>query len=170
MNQPSPTLKTLGVLLFPEFETLDVFGPLQMFGMLPEQINIVLVAEQHGLVKSNQGQAVYAEFNWQNAPHLDYLLVPGGKGTRKEVNNQQLLHWIKSRSVSAELTLSVCTGAALLAKAGVLNNHKATTNKLAFEWVAEQGSQVSWIKKARWCASSNSTSTGNSRVSFSSQK
>ncbi|MCL9685487.1 DJ-1/PfpI family protein [Legionella maioricensis] len=150
MNQHPPTRKTLGVLLFPEFETLDVFGPLQMFGMLPDQINIALIAEQQGLVKSTQGQAVCAEFSWQNAPHLDYLLVPGGKGTRKEVNNEPLLHWIKSRSARAELTLSVCTGAALLAKAGVLNGHKATTNKLAFNWVVEQGTQVNWIKKARW--------------------
>ena len=150
MNQHPSIPKTLGILLFPEFETLDVFGPLQMFGMLPEQISIVLIAEKQGLVKSNQGQEVLAEFDWQNAPHLDFLLVPGGKGTRREVNNQQLLHWIKSRAISAELILFVCTGAALLAKAGVLNNHKATTNKLAFDWVVEQGPQVNWIKKARW--------------------
>ena len=150
MNQSPSARKTLGVLLFPEFETLDVFGPLEMFGMLPDQINIALIAEQQGLVKSAQGQAVLAEFNWQNAPHLDFLLVPGGIGTRKEVDNQPLLHWIKSRSALTDITLSVCTGAALLAKAGVLDGHKATTNKLAFNWVAEQGSQVIWIRNARW--------------------
>lgn len=150
MNQQPTTLKTLGVLLFPEFETLDVFGPLEMFGMLPDQMTIVLIAEQQGLVKSAQGQAVFADHDWQNAPHLDFLLVPGGKGTRKEVNNQPLLNWIKFRSDNAELTLSVCTGAALLAKAGVLDGHKATTNKLAFDWVVAQGPQVNWIKKARW--------------------
>lgn len=149
MNQSSLP-KTLGILLFPEFETLDVFGPLEMFGMLSGKIKNVLIAQQAGLVKSVHGQAVLAEFDCQNAPHLDLLLVPGGKGTRKEVNNLPLIQWIKSRSAEAELTLSVCTGAALLAKAGVLDGHNATTNKLAFNWVAEQGPQVNWIKKARW--------------------
>ena len=150
MNQQSSSLKTLGVLLFPEFETLDVFGPLQMFGMLPDKIKIVLIAEHQGLVKSTHGQTIFADFNWQNAPHLNLLLVPGGMGTRREVNNQPLINWIKSRSATTDITLSVCTGAALLAKAGVLNGHKATTNKLAFNWVAEQSAQVDWIKKARW--------------------
>lgn len=148
-QSPSPR-KTLGIVLFPEFETLDVFGPLQMFGMLPEQLNIVLTAEQQGLVFSTHGQAIFVEYNLQSAPHLDYLLVPGGKGTRKEVYNHPLLSWIKTRSALADLTLSVCTGAALLAKAGVLDGHKATTNKLAFDWVVEQGPKVDWIKQTRW--------------------
>lgn len=150
MTQPSSTRKTLGVVLFPEFETLDVFGPLQMFGMLPEQLNIVLTAEQSGLVLSTHGQPIFVEYTLQSAPHLDYLLVPGGKGTRKEVYNHHLIHWIKTRSMLADLTLSVCTGAALLAKAGVLDGLKATSNKLAFDWVVEQGPKVEWIKQARW--------------------
>jgi len=143
-------IKTLGILLFPEFETLDVFGPLQMFGMLPEKLNIILIAEQQGLIKSRQGQSVLTHFSCQDAPHLDFLLVPGGQGTRKEVYNQPLINWLKSRSSQADITLSVCTGAALLAKAGVLDGHKATTNKFAFNWVMEQGPKVDWVKKARW--------------------
>ncbi|CEG57723.1 DJ-1/PfpI family protein [Legionella fallonii] len=161
MTQSPSSRKTLGVLLFPEFETLDVFGPLQMFGMLPEQLNIVLVAEKRGLILSTHGQAVFVEYNLQSAPHLDYLLVPGGKGTRKEVYNHHLISWIKTRSMLADLTLSVCTGAALLAKAGVLDGHKATTNKLAFDWVVEQGPKVDWIKQARWVdAGTTITSAG----------
>ncbi len=150
MNYQISPIKNLGILLFPNFETLDVFGPLQMFGMLPDKINIVMISQHQGLVKSAQGQSVMTEFNWHNAPHLDLLLIPGGMGTRKEINNQKLLDWIKSRSANTEILLSVCTGAALLAKAGVLNGHKATTNKLAFNWVTEQSTNVSWIKKARW--------------------
>lgn len=150
MNQEPLSKKTLGVLLFPEFETLDVFGPLQMFGMIPDKLNILLIAEQQGIIKSAQGQFILTDFNWLDAPHLDYLLVPGGMGTRKEVNNQRLISWIKSRSAEADITLSVCTGAALLAKAGVLDGHKATSNKFAFNWVVEQGPKVNWIKKARW--------------------
>ncbi len=143
-------LKTLGILLFPKFETLDVFGPLQMFGMLTDKINIVMISQQKGPVKSNQGQTVNTDFSWEDAPPLDILLVPGGMGTRTEVNNQELINWISSRAASTELTLSVCTGAALLARAGVLDHHKATTNKVAFDWVMEQGPLVNWIKQARW--------------------
>lgn len=144
------SFKTLGVLLFPEFETLDVFGPLEMFGMLSDRLEIAMISEQGGLVKSAQGQFIHTEFHWNNAPHLDLLLIPGGMGTRKEVFNSPMLHWIKTRSEQSELTLSVCTGSALLAKAGVLDGLKATSNKRAFTWVMEQGPQVIWVKKARW--------------------
>jgi transcriptional regulator GlxA family with amidase domain len=71
-------------------------------------------------------------------------------GTRKEVDNKLLLDWIKKLVNQTELTLSVCTGSALLAKAGILDGLKATTNKKAFNWVMEQGPGVHWVKKARW--------------------
>ncbi|HRD70027.1 MAG TPA: DJ-1/PfpI family protein [Legionella sp.] len=143
-------MKTLGVLLFPGFETLDVFGPIEIFGLLPEQFKIVLIAQNQGLIKSVQGQSVFAEYDFTNVTELNYLLVPGGLGTRTEIDNSTLIAWIKAQSVKLELVLSVCTGAALLAKAGVLDGHKATTNKIAFNWVAKQGPDVDWIKKARW--------------------
>jgi transcriptional regulator GlxA family with amidase domain len=142
--------RTLGVLLFPEFETLDVFGPLEMFGLLPDFIKIVMISAQGGLIKSAQGQSVLTEYDWYNSPHLDLLLIPGGMGTRKEVHNQLLLEWIKKQVRQTELTLSVCTGSALLAKAGVLDGQRATTNKKAFNWVRAQGLNVEWEKKARW--------------------
>jgi transcriptional regulator GlxA family with amidase domain len=148
-------VKTLGIVLFPNFETLDVFGPLEMFGMLSDKIKIIMISEHQGLVKSHQGQSVLTEFNWHNAPHLDLLLIPGGEGTRHEIYNQPLLDWLKFRSDQADITLSVCTGAALMAKAGVLDGHRATTNKLAFQWVVEQGPEVTWINKARWVDDGN---------------
>jgi transcriptional regulator GlxA family with amidase domain len=150
MNQQSARSKTLGVLLFPGFETLDVFGPLQIFGMLSDKIKVILISQYQGLVRSTHGQSVLADYDWDTAPHLNYLLVPGGMGTRKEIYNPNLLDWIKSRSAQTDITLSVCTGAALLAKAGVLDGHKATSNKLAFKWVTEQSTKVEWIRKARW--------------------
>jgi len=150
--------KTLGILLFPGFEILDAFGPLEMFSIIPDKIKIILIGDVSGTsrtVKSFQGVSVVVDTNLQNVPHLDILLVPGGMGTRKEVSNPTLLAWIKARSATAELTLSVCTGAALLAKAGVLDNHKATSNKIAFEWVKEQGPKVHWVNKARWVDDGN---------------
>jgi transcriptional regulator GlxA family with amidase domain len=143
------SFKTLGVLLFPEFETLDVFGPIEMFGLL-DRIEVVLISEHGGLIKSAQGQLIHTEFTWSNAPYLDLILVPGGMGTRNEVHNVPLLYWLTTRVTQSMLTLSVCTGSALLAKAGLLDGLKATTNKRAFNWVMEQGPKVDWIKQARW--------------------
>ncbi len=72
MNQP----KTLGILLFPHFETLDVFGPIEMFGLIPEHIEIILIAQQSGLVASAQGQSVLIDYDCDHAPALDLLLIP----------------------------------------------------------------------------------------------
>ena len=78
------------------------------------------------------------------------MLVPGGQGTRNEVNNPTTISWLKKVQPDAEMMLSVCTGSALFAKAGFLDGVRATTNKKAFDWVASQGTQVEWVKKARW--------------------
>lgn len=144
------SVNTLGVLLFPEFESLDVFGPIEMFGMLTDRLKIVMISEHGGLIPSAQGQLIHTEFHINNVPHLDFLLVPGGMGTRKEVNNSILIHWLKHQTQHLELILSVCTGAALLAKAGILDGLKATSNKKAFAWVTQHSAHVQWIKKARW--------------------
>lgn len=142
--------RTLGVLLFPGFELLDVFGPLEMFGLLRGLINIVMVAETAGPVASAAGPLALATAGFDDSSRLDLLLVPGGFGTRKEVSNQALLSWLASAAADSEVVASVCTGSALLAKAGLLDGRRATTNKMAFAWVAEQGPRVRWIKQARW--------------------
>ncbi|MBA3662276.1 MAG: DJ-1/PfpI family protein [Gammaproteobacteria bacterium] len=140
----------MGVLLFSNFESLDVFGPVEMFGSLPERFKIIFIAEKKGLVKSAQNVLVKADFAFKNTPRLDILLIPGGIGTRKEVRNKNLLKWINATSNKTKLILSVCTGSALLAKAHILDYHHATSNKLAFDWVKLQGPNVQWIRKARW--------------------
>ena len=142
--------KTLGVLLFPEFELLDVFGPLEAFGHAKDWFRIVTVAERAGPVPSAQGPRAIADHGLADCPALDILLVPGGMGTRREVSNPALVDWIAQQARGAETTTSVCTGAALLAKAGVLDGRRATSNKRAFAWVAEQGRKVDWVRQARW--------------------
>ena len=146
------TKRTLGVLLFPGFELLDVFGPLEAFGIRPAKKHFatVLAAEQAGPVESAQGPRAIAEIDLDDPRRLDLILVPGGYGTRKEVDNPRIGGWIRRRAVEAELVMSVCTGSALLARAGVLDGRRATSNKLAFQWVTEQGPGVRWVREARW--------------------
>ncbi|WP_420584729.1 DJ-1/PfpI family protein [Ruegeria sp.] len=143
-------MRKIGALIFPGFELLDVFGPVEMFGLLDQDFTLELVAEDAGPVASNQGPRAFAEKSIEDAATYDILFVPGGAGTRREVNNALLLDWIARSSERADYTLSVCTGSALLAKAGVLNGRCATTNKAAFAWVCEQGPQVDWVPRARW--------------------
>jgi len=155
------TLRTLGVVLFPGFELLDVYGPLEAFGHLPEAFRIVQVAEQAGPVASAPGVRVVADATLADAPKLDWLLVPGGIGTRREVDNPKLLEWLRARAATAERVTSVCTGAALLARAGLLDGCRATTNKAVFSWVTSQGPRVTWVPEARWVHDGRfSTSSG----------
>ena len=142
--------RTIGVVLFEDFELLDVFGPLEMFGMAAEHFEIRLISEASGVVASRQGPKSVIDDQLSEAPAFDVLFVPGGTGTRREVDNQVLLDWLKERSQQAELVASVCTGSALLAKAGVLDGVRATTNKMAFGWAASQSEKVRWQKQARW--------------------
>jgi transcriptional regulator GlxA family with amidase domain len=142
--------RRLGVVLYPGFELLDVFGPLEMFGNLPGAVEVVTVAERAGAVVSGQGPDVPAAYGFGDCPELDLLLVPGGPGTRTEVDNRALCEWLASRAPRAEVTMSVCTGSALLARAGLLNGRRATTNKMFFHWAAEHGPRVQWVREARW--------------------
>jgi len=142
--------RTVGVILFPGFELLDVFGPLEALGMVPDRFKLAIVAGKAGPVASAQGPKTLAEHGLTNCPHLDLILVPGGIGTRDEVNNVEFLKSIRELSDRAELTTSVCTGSALLARAGVLDGKRATSNKWSFKWVVTQGPAVTWVKSARW--------------------
>ncbi len=142
--------RKVGALIFPGFELLDLFGPLEMLGMLPDHYDLHLVAQTSGPVQSNQQVSAYATSDLTDEPDFDILFVPGGAGTRLGVSDTVLLEWIMRASDVAEFTVSVCTGSALLAKAGVLDGRRATTNKLAFDWVMLQGPKVNWIRRARW--------------------
>ncbi|HVN63855.1 MAG TPA: DJ-1/PfpI family protein [Candidatus Binataceae bacterium] len=144
--------RRIGAVLFEGFELLDVFGPLEAWGMLAMQgqCSIATVAEKAGIIASVQGPKAIAEFGFGDCPALDVILIPGGFGTRKEVENQILLEWLKSRAEKAEIVSSVCTGSGILARTGLLDGRRATTNKLVFSWVASLGPAVNWVKEARW--------------------
>lgn len=144
--------KRIGAVLFEGFELLDVFGPLEAWGMLAVEGQCVIstVAAGAGPIASAQGPKAIADFGFDDCPHLDLILVPGGIGTRHEVGNQALLEWLRRVGEPAEIVTSVCTGAALLARAGVLDGRRATTNKRSFKWVTEQGPRVTWVREARW--------------------
>ncbi len=89
---------SIGIVLFQDFEILDVFGPIEMFGMYPEKFEILLVAEQDGEVASVQGPRSVVDHTFSDDMHYDVLLVPGGQGARREVSNVVMLDWLTERS------------------------------------------------------------------------
>ena len=148
-------MRKIAALIFPQFEALDMFGPIEMFGMLPEAFEICMVAETGAPVSCKQGPASLVDQTFDDELDYDLILVPGGRGTRDEVNNSTLLDWIARSCGRAEIVMSVCTGSALLAKAGVLDGKRATSNKLSFDWVRSQSNAVDWVTQARWVEDGN---------------
>jgi transcriptional regulator GlxA family with amidase domain len=140
----------LGAVLFEEFELLDVFGPLEMFGLLRDRVEIVMLGQRAGAVRSNQGPRGWVDVVLAESPPVDVLLIPGGWGTRRGVEDPVLIQALKDHAESAAWVATVCTGTALLARTGLLDGRKATTNKLAFKWVMSQGPAVNWVPEARW--------------------
>jgi len=148
-------MKTIGALVFPEFELLDMYGPLEMFGLLRDDVEIRMVAESRDPVRSSPGPGTAVDDLTADRNDYDILIVPGGRGSRREVENDALLDWLRVAASKAELVTSVCTGSAILAKAGLLNGRRATTNKAAYEWVRTQGPDVLWQPQARWVEDGN---------------
>ena len=141
--------KTVGIILYPGFEVLDVFGPAEMWANVPD-LKVIMIAERKGAVRSAQGVTVNADYDFASAPPLDIMMVPGGIGTFTELKNAAFLDFLRAEDRTTALTTSVCTGSALLAKAGLLAGHRATSNKKFFSLAVSQDPKVAWVKHARW--------------------
>ncbi len=151
MNEPKA--KNVAVLLFDNFETLDVFGPVEVLGYKNNLFDIKFYSLSGGVVINSHGIHILTEKLSDLYCGTDIFLIPGGAGTRTEINNSILIEEIKRISLLSNYVLTVCTGSGLLAKTGLLDNREATSNKRAFSWVKSISSKVIWNSKARWCKS-----------------
>ncbi len=137
------------VLLFDDFETLDAFGPVEFIGKMPNTYQLGYFSLEGDAVLSSQKVSINTlPFSCMDVNGV--LLIPGGMGTRKLAEDHSFIERITLLSKQALYVLTVCTGSALLAKTGLLHGVKATSNKLAFDWVRGNGNNVDWVKKARW--------------------
>lgn len=156
------------MLLFPGYQALDVFGPLDVINVLARTHNITLslIATSLSPVSnkpnmplnphSSSEQSIIPTHTLDTAPKLDILLVPGGFGTRSPPHDiGPLVSFIAQRYPQLQAIISICTGAGLLARAGVLDGRKATTNKNAFNDMTVLGRKTHWIAKARWVRDGN---------------
>lgn len=131
-------MKTVGIFLFDDVEVLDFAGPFEVFSVTGRRDNsnpfdVFTFAEKSGPIAARNQLIVTPKYSFADAPRMDILVVPGGFGARREMLNQKVLDCIKAKAAQAEIVLSVCTGALILGRAGLLDGLPATTHHAAVE-------------------------------------
>lgn len=139
----------ISIILYPDFETLDVFGPVEIFGKVPDW-KMQFYSRDGGLISNRDGVQIATESFNTMPPEIDTLFIPGGTGARTLILESDYINQLKQLAQKSRYVLTVCTGSALLAKSGLLDGKRATSNKLSFEWVKTSSLQTQWIEKARW--------------------
>lgn len=143
--------KKFAVALFEGFQSLDVFGPVDILNFLSlfESLEFSLIAPSLDPVStlhnapSRIGQQIVPTHTYENAPDdIEVLLVPGGMGTRDLEYTKVVVDFVRARFPKLRYLLTVCTGSAIAARAGVLEGLKATSNKKSFSWVSRQYSTL----------------------------
>lgn len=137
--------KKYAVVLFPGFQALDVFGPLDILNFLSKSTPLELyilsttLDPVSTLLEGSDltvGQRIVPTHRFDHAPDdIEVLLVPGGIGTRRIEATQPAADFIARTAPKVSFLLTVCTGSALVARTGVLDGRKATSNKKGFDWV-----------------------------------
>ena len=124
--------KTFGILIFADVEELDFVGPLEVFGtfakFFDQDWQVVTIAESREPVRAAKGLTVVPDRAIDDCPELDVLVVPGGQGTRREVDNERLISFVQRAAGGCRWVTSVCTGAFILERAGLLKGRQATTH------------------------------------------
>jgi transcriptional regulator GlxA family with amidase domain len=144
--------KRVGIVLFNDIEVLDFCGPFEVFSVArlneekrrdePSPFEVFLIAETLSNVTTTGGMKVIPQYSFENCPRLDILVVPGGWGTRKELNNPVMLEWLRSRAGEVEILTSVCTGSMLLGFAGLIDGLHATTHWRSLDWMRDSFPEV----------------------------
>ena len=149
---------TVGIVLFPDAEELDWAGPYEVFGMAiktVENARVVTIAERPDPVPGFNGLRVLPDYTFADAPELDLVLVPGGQGTRKEIDNPAMTDWLAKIAPRCQWVTSVCTGALLLHGAGLTRNKRITTHWGFVEQLRERASDATVLEKVRYVRDGN---------------
>lgn len=150
-----PTPRNVAILIFDDVEVLDFCGPFEVFAVTGtyddfKPFNVYTVSEKAGPVIARNGLSVNPSYTIADCPAPDILVVPGGFGTRREMNNQPLLDWIVQQTEPAELLLSVCTGSLMLANARLLDGLDATTHWGAIDLLKELAPEANVLENTRY--------------------
>ena len=147
--------RNVAILLFDDVEVLDFAGPFEVFAVTDElrghdTFNVFTVAENIGTIRARNGLKVVPHFTREACPAPHVLIVPGGFGTRALLNKPALLEWLRLKARHAEMLMSVCTGALVLAKAGLLDGLRATTHHECLGLLRELAPQAEVVETERF--------------------
>jgi transcriptional regulator GlxA family with amidase domain len=146
-------MTTIGMLIFDGAEELDFVGPWEVFTMAGKQrddIRVVTIAESARPVTCAKGMRVVPDHTLADAPALDVVMVPGGQGTRREVNNPVLIDWLRKIGPGLSWVTSVCTGALLLCEAGFARGKRVTTHWAFVEELRKRYPDVEVLDRVRY--------------------
>ena len=149
--------RTIGILLFDDVEELDFAGPWEVLTSTRSVVDdlVVITVSQTGQpVRCAKGLRVVPDHSFDDAPQLDVVLVPGGQGTRREVDNPVLIEWLRKTAESCEWVTSVCTGALLLHQAGPARGKRVTTHHSFIEALRARGN-VEVLERIRYVRDGN---------------
>lgn len=157
--------KIVGILIFDDVEVLDFTGPFEVFSLAEnvqgeKLFKVITLARDRGkgsdIILARNGLKVIADYYLDTHPHLDVLVIPGGHGAETVVIKDELtIDWITQTSKQVDLTLSICTGAFLLAKAGLLSGKKATTHWMDIEKLASDFTDIEVLSEVSYVDASD---------------
>jgi transcriptional regulator GlxA family with amidase domain len=151
--------KYVGIVLFPDFEDLDAIGPREALTMMAKfsggEWEIVLISEDGNPVRSFLGTGYLVDYSYENCPPLEVILIPGGLGTRNEMENPKHIEFVQRQGRQASWVTSVCTGALVLHKAGFLEGKRATTHWGSIAELQNLGGDTTVVSDQRWVHDGN---------------
>jgi len=131
-------MTSIGFILFPRLTQLDLTGPYEVFARLPDT-QVLLLAKTLDPVVTEKGLTILPDGTFDQAPALDVICVPGGPGINDCLRDEVLLQFLRQQGEQARYITSVCTGALILAAAGLLEGYQATTHWLSVDLLSQFG-------------------------------
>lgn len=156
----------VGIFLFDDVEVLDFAGPFEVFSVATLENDekpfiVETVSETGNVIYARNGLKVQPDYNFHNMPQFDVLVIPGGLGAReREIHNKTVIQWIADQMQNIQMMTSVCTGALLLAKAGLLNGKKATTHWASLERFEKEFPEVDVQHEVKFVDEGNIVTSG----------
>lgn len=148
---------TFGLVMYDDAEELDFVGPWEVFTMAAQASGVdkvVTIAEHDRPVRCHKGLRVLPDHTFADAPPLDVVLLPGGFGSRVEMQNPVLLDWLRAVAPTCTWVTSVCSGSMILHAAGLLNGKRATSHWSVLEMLREMGN-VEVLENRRYVRDGN---------------
>jgi transcriptional regulator GlxA family with amidase domain len=147
--------KSVVVLLFPDVEVLDFAGPFEVFSVAAQiakerPMQVMTVAHRKEVLSTVGGLKVVPDHDFGSSPQADILLVPGGMGSRRAVKDEAVLAWLQQQGAGAEIVASICTGALLLGRLGLLDGLRATTHWGAIDLLREIAPRAEVLTETRF--------------------